>query len=57
MFPYLKAIPKLYQDVILSFNKSKILSSEDFHQNFKNQPICAIATSSLKGKLFCLKAG
>ena len=39
MFPLLKTIPEFYQDVILSYNKSKIMIYEDFRVNIKNQPI------------------
>ena len=56
MFPYLKTIPKFYQDVVLSYNKSKILSSEDFHQNIKNQPIWCNRYIKFEGKTLLFKS-
>ena len=35
MFPSLKTIPEFYQDVILSYNKSKILSNETFMKTLR----------------------
>ena len=55
MFPYLKTIPKFYQDVILSHNKSKILSSEDFHENIKNQLIWCNKYIKSEGKTLLFK--
>ena len=34
-----KSLPEFYQDVIISYNKSKVISYEDFCNNVLNQPI------------------
>ena len=44
MFPYLKTIPKFYQDFILSW------VSENFHENTKNKPIGCNKYIKFEGK-------
>ena len=39
MFPLLKRIPQFYQDVVLSYNASKVIHHEDFKNAIRNQPI------------------
>ena len=39
MFPMLKRIPQFYQDVVLSYNASKVIHHEDFKNAIRNQPI------------------
>ena len=55
MFPSLKQIPEFYQDVVLSYNKSKIMSHEDFHNNITNQPIWANRFIKLKKETLLFK--
>ena len=55
MFPCLKTIPKFYQEVILSYNKSKILSNEYFHEDIKNQPIWCNKYIKFEGKVILFK--
>ena len=56
MFPSLKTIPEFYQEVILSYNKSKILSNENSHENIKNQPIWCNKYIKFKGKALLFKS-
>ena len=56
MFPFLKTIPEFYQDVILSYNKSKIMSYEDFLVNVKNQPIWCNKYIKFEGKTLLFKS-
>ena len=56
MFPFLKTIPEFYQDVILSYNKSKIMSNEDFRVNIKNQPIWCNKYIKFEGKTLLFKS-
>ena len=39
MLTPLKNIPAFYQEVILSYNKSKIVRNKDFYNNIRNQTI------------------
>ena len=55
MFPSLKQIPEFYQDVVLSYNKSKIMSHEDFHNNIMNQPIWGNRFIKLKKETLLFK--
>ena len=55
MFPSLKTIPEFYQDIILSYNKSKILNNENFHENIMNQPIWCNKYIKFKGKTLLFK--
>ena len=55
MFPCLKTIPRFYQEVILSYNKSKILSNEYFHEDIKNQPIWCNKYIKFEGKALLFK--
>ena len=55
MFSSLKTIPEFYQDVILSYNKSKILSNENFHENIKNRSIWCNKYIKFKGKTLLFK--
>ena len=55
MFPCLKTIPKFYQEVILSYNKSKILSNEYFHEDIKNRPIWCNKYIKFEGKVLLFK--
>ena len=55
MFPSLETIPEFFQDVILSYNKSKILSTENFYENIKNQPIWCNKYIKFKGKTLLFK--
>ena len=56
MFPSLKQIPEFYQDVVLSYNKSKIMSLEDFHNNIQNQPIWGNRFIKLKKETLLFKS-
>ena len=56
MFPLLKTIPEFYQDVILSYNKSKIMNYEDFRVNIKNQPIWCNKYIKFEGKTLLFKS-
>ena len=38
-FPWVKQIPLFYQDIIISYNRSKIIQYDDFCQNITNQPL------------------
>ena len=39
MFPLLKRIPQFYQDIVLSYNKSKVIQYEDFNNSIRKQLI------------------
>ena len=39
MISCVKSLPEFYQDVIISYNKSKVINYEDFCNNVLNQPI------------------
>ena len=39
MISCLQSLPEFYQDVIISYNKSKTIQLEDFNNNILNQPI------------------
>ena len=39
MISSVKSLPEFYQDVIISYNKSKVINYEDFCNNVLNQPI------------------
>ena len=56
MLPLLKTIPEFYQDVILSSNKSKTMSYEDFRVNIKNQPIWCNKYIKFEGKTLLFKS-
>ena len=56
MLPLLKTIPEFYQDVILSYNKSKIMSYEDFRVNIKNQPLWCNKYIKFEGKTLLFKS-
>ena len=56
MFPLLKTIPEFYQDVILSYKKSKIMSYEDFRVSIKNQPIWCNKYIKFEGKTVLFKS-
>ncbi len=56
MLPYLKQIPKFYQDVVLSYNKSKIVTSNDFYDNVLNQPIWGNKYLKFKKKTLFFKS-
>ena len=38
-FPWVKQIPSFYHDIIVSYNKSKVIQYDDFCQNITNQPL------------------
>ena len=55
MFTPLKNIPRFYQEVILSYNKSKILRNEDFYNNIRNHTIWYNKYIKFKGETLIFK--
>ena len=55
MFTPLKYIPRFYQEVILSYNKSKIVGNEDFYNNIRNQTIWCNKYIKFKGETLLYK--
>ena len=55
MFTPLKNIPRFYQEVILSYNKSKIVRNEDFYNNIRNQTIWCNKYIKFKGETLLFK--
>ena len=49
MFTPLKNIPRFYQEIILSYNKSKIVRNEEFHNNIRNITIWCNKYIEFKG--------
>ena len=55
MISCVKSLPEFYQDVIISYNKSKVINYEDFCNNVLNQPIWGNNFIKFKNKTLFFK--
>ena len=55
MISCVKSLPEFYQDVIISYNKSKVINYEDFCNNVLNPPIWGNKFIKFKNKTLFFK--
>ena len=56
MFPPLKQIPVFYQEVVMSYNRSKVMTHTEFCDNILNQPIWGNKYLQFKNKTMFFKS-
>ena len=56
-FPQLNQIPLFYKEVISTYNKSKVISLEDFNDNLLDEPIWGNRFLSIRIKLYFSRTG